>query len=92
MKGWVHIPNSPVKVTCIARQCFILRQPNGSLWMGDHIGKWRGELSLLPSPIGLPLLGLAFPFGNPPKGLASDILSTKLLNMVAIDMKLVAVN
>ena len=32
-------PYSSVKVTQISKQCFILRQPNGGLWKGDHIGK-----------------------------------------------------
>ena len=36
-------PNSSFKVTHISKQCFVLRQPNGSLWTGDHVGELGGE-------------------------------------------------
>ena len=38
-------PNSSVKVTHISKQCFVLRQPNGGLRTGDHIGELGGEPS-----------------------------------------------
>ena len=38
-------PNSSVKVTHISKQCFVLRQPNGGLWTGDHVHEIEWELS-----------------------------------------------
>ena len=41
-------PSSSVKVTCIAKQYFILWQLDGGLLPRDHNGEQEGELSSSP--------------------------------------------
>ena len=85
-------PNSLVKVTCISKQYLTLGWPDGGLWAGDHDGEWEGELSASSDPhrsfvpwVGTYIWPSAW-------RLAPGILSTRLLDFAAIDMKLVAVN
>ena len=70
----------------------MLGQPDGSLQVGDHIGEWGGELSSssVSQRSVAPWAGLS----TWPSAwrLDSAALSTKLLNLAAMDMKLVAVN
>ena len=86
------VPNSSVNVTCISRQCLVLVQFDGGLLAGDQEGKWEGELPNDPDSLGSFALwdGMyAWPFIW---RLAPDILSSRSLDLAAIDMKLVAVN
>ena len=85
-------PNSSVNVTCISRQYFILRQPDSSLWAGDQDGKWKGELSSSSGSHRSFASWVGTSAWPSTWRLAPDVSSTRLLNVAAIDMKLVAVN
>ena len=85
-------PSSSVKVTCISKQYFMLGQLDGGLLAGDHNSKQEGELSSSSDShrsfapwVGSSIWPSAW-------RLAPDVSSARSLNLVAIDMKLVAVN
>ena len=92
MGRWGYSPSSSVKITLISKQYFVLGWLDSGPWTGDKNGEWVGELS---SPscshwtftpwVGTSMWPSAWSF-------APDILSTRLLDLAAIDTKLVATN
>ena len=85
-------PNSSVKVTCISQQYFILGLLDGGLWAGDQDGEWEGELSNASgSHRSFALWGGMSTWPSVWR-LTPDISSTRLLDLAAMDMNLVAVN
>ena len=85
-------PNSSVKVTHIPKQYFVLGWLDGSLQAGDQDGKWKGELSSSSGSHGSFAVWVGTFVWPSIWRLAPDILSTKLLNLAVMDMKLVAVS
>ena len=67
-EGGGMAPNSLVKATCISKQYLSLGWPDGGLQVGNHDGKWEGELSASSDPCRSLHLGLALPFGHLPEG------------------------
>ena len=59
---------------------------------GTKMASERGNYPLPLAPVGPLHFGLAHPHGPPSGDLAPDVLSTRLLNLAAMDMKLVAVS
>ena len=92
VRGWGTAPISSVKVTHISKQYFILGQLDSSLQARDQDGKQEGELSDTSSSC------RSFAFWDGMSAwpsilrLAPDISSTRLLNLAAMDVKLVAVS
>ena len=85
-------PNSSIKVTRISKQYFVLGILDGGLWAGDQDSKQDGELSTASGSHGSFALW-AGTFAWPSVWrLAPDTSSTRLLNLTAMDMKLVAVS
>ena len=91
-EGGGTAPNSSVYVTCISRQCFVIGQLDGGLLAGDQDGEWEGELPNASNSCGSFALWDGMSARPSVWSLAPDVLSTRLLNLAAIDMKLVAVN
>ena len=85
-------PNSSTKVTHISKQYFILWQLDGSLWAGDQDGEQEGELSSSFGSHRFFARWVGTSMWPSIWRLAPDILSTRSLNLAAIDMKLVAVS
>ena len=85
-------PNSSVNVTCISRQCFVLQQLDGSLLAGDEDGEQEGELPKASDYHRSFALWDGMSAGPSIWRLAPDILSTRSLNLAAMDTKLVDVN
>ena len=92
MRGWGTAPNSSVNVTCISRQCFIFRQLDGSLLAGDQDSEWEGELPNASDSHRSFALWDGTSMWPSIRRLAPDILSTRPLDLAAMDTKLVAVN
>ena len=91
-EGGGTAPNSSVNVTCISRQCFVLGWLDGSLLTGDQEGEWEGELPhASDSHRSFALWGGMSTWTSICR-LAPDVLSTRSLDLAAIDMRLVAVN
>ena len=91
-EGGGTAPNSSVKVTYISKQCFILGWLDGSLWARDQDGKWEGELTdASSSHRSFALWGGTSTWPSIWR-LAPDVSSTGLLNLAAMDTKLVAVD
>ena len=91
-EGGGTAPNFFVNVTCISKQCLVLGQLNGSLLAGDQDGKWEGELPDTSNSCRSFALWDGMSAWPSIWRLAPDILFPRSLNLVAIDMKLVAVN
>ena len=91
-EGGSTAPNSSVNVTCISRQCFVLGLLDSSLLARDQDGKWEGELPNASDSCRSFALWDGMSTWPSIWRLAPDILSTKSLNLAAMDMKLVAVN
>ena len=70
----------------------MLGWPEGSLLAGDHDGKWEGELSKAPNSCWSSVLWDSMSTWPSFWRLAPDVLSPRLLNLAAIDVKLVAMN
>ena len=85
-------PNSSIKVTHISKQYFVLGQLDGSLQARDQDGKWEGELSSASGSHGSFALWVGTSTWPSVWRLAPDVLSTRSLDLAAIDMKLVAVS
>ena len=85
-------PNSSVKVTHISRQYFILGQLDSGLQAGDQDGEREEELYSSSSSHRSFSLWDGTSAWPSVWRLAPDVLSTRALNLVAIDMKLVAVS
>ena len=85
-------PNSLVNVTCISRQCLVLGQFDSGLLAGDQDGKWEGELSSAPDSLRSFALWDGTSTWPSVWRLAPDVLSSRSLDLAAIDTKLVAVN
>ena len=84
-------PNSSVKVTHTSKQYFILGQLDGGLWVRDQDSKQKEGLSDLSGShrsFALWVSTSVWPFIW---RLAPDISSTRLLDLAAMDTKLVAV-
>ena len=92
MRGWEYSPNSSVNVTHISGQYFVLGQPDGSLWAGDQDGNWEGELSSSSGYYRSFALWVGTSTWPSAWRLAPDVLSTRSLDLAAMDTKLVAVN
>ena len=92
MRGGGMAPNSSVNVTHISKQYFILGWPDGSLQAGDQDSKWKGELSSSSGSCRSFTLWVGTSAWPSAWRLTPDILSTRLLDLAAIDTKLVAVN
>ena len=92
MRGWGTAPNSSVNVTCISRQCFVLGWLDSGLLARDQDGKWEGELPNASDSCRSFALWDGTSAWPSIWRLAPDILSTRSLNLAAMDMKLVAVN
>ena len=85
-------PNSSAKVTHISKQYFVLGQLDVSLRAGDQNSKWEGELSSSSgSHRSFPLWVGSSTWPSIWR-LAPYILLNRLLDLAAIDMKLVAVS
>ena len=84
-------PNSSVNVKCISRQCFVLGQLDDGLLARDQDGKWEGELPCASDSHRSFALWDGMSTWPSVWRLAPDILSTRLLDLAAMDMKLVAV-
>ena len=98
-RGTIHMwggggvaPVSLINVMCIPRQCLMLGQPGNGFLAGDQDSKWEGVLPNAPisSESFQPLDGM----GVWPSlwRLAPDVQSSKLLDLVAIDITVVAMN
>ena len=85
-------PNSFVKVTHMSKQYFILGWLDGSLRAGDLDGKWEGGLSDTSSSHRSFTLWAGTSSWPSIWRLAPDISSARLLDLAAMDMKLVAVS
>ena len=85
-------PNSSVKVTHISKQCFILGWLDSGLWAGDQDGKQEGGLSDASSSHRSFVLWGGMSMWPSLWRLAPDVSSTRLLDLTAMDRKLVAVN
>ena len=85
-------PVSSVNVTCIPRQCLVLGQPGDGFLARDQDSKWEGALpnASISSGSFQSLDGM----GVWPSVwmLAPDVWSSKLLDLVAIDVIVVAMN
>ena len=87
MRGWGQCPQF-----FFSRQCFVIGQLDGGLLARDQDSKWGGELSnASDSHRSFALWGGMSTWPSIWR-LAPDISSTRLLNLAAMDMKLVAVN
>ena len=88
----VQLLSSLVNVTCISRQCLSLGQFDSGLLAWNQDGKWEGELPNAPNSLGSFALWDGMSAWPSVWRLAPDILSSRSLDLAAIDMKLVAVN
>ena len=77
---------------CIPRQCLVLGQLGNDLLARDHDGEWEGQLPDAPDSPGSFVLLDGMSAWPPIWRLAPDILSSKLLDLAAIDTIVVAVN
>ena len=85
-------PVSLVNVTCIPKQCLVLGWLGGSLLAGDQYGEQEGELPDTPISSGSFWLWDGMSMWPSIWRLAPDIWSSKSLDLVAIDMMVVAMN
>ena len=92
MGQWGTAPISSVNVTYIPKQYLVLGQLGGSPLAGDQDGEWEGELPDTPISSGPFQCGDSTPAWPSVWRLALDIQSSRLLDLVAIDMIVVAVN
>ena len=92
MRGWGTAPNSSINVTCTSRQCFVLGQLDSGLLAGDQDSEWEGELPNASNPHRSFALWDGTSTWPSIWRLAPDVLSTRSLNLAAMDMQLVAVN
>ena len=85
-------PVSVVNVTCIPRHYLVLRWLGSGLLAGDQDGKWEWELPNAPISLGSFQLWDGMSMWPSIWRLAPDVWSSKLLDLVAIDKIVVAVN
>ena len=91
-EGRGTVPNSSVNVTHISRQCFVLGQLDCGLLARDQDSKWEGELPDASNSHRSFALWDGMSAWPSIWRLAPDVLSTRPLDLAAMDMKLVAVN
>ena len=75
-----------------SRKCLVLGWFNSSLLAGDQDGEWEGELLNVPNSLGSFALWDGMSMWPSIWRLAPDVLSSRLPDLAAIDLKLVAVN
>ena len=92
MKGWGALHLILHNVTCISRQYFVLWQLDDCLLAGDQDGKWEGELPNASNSCRSFALWYGMSAWPSIGRLTPNVLSTRSLNLAAMDMKLVAVN
>ena len=92
MRGWDTAPNSLVNIICILRQYLILGWPEGGLLARDQDGELEEELPKASDSHWSSVLWDGTSMWPSIWRLAPDVLSPRLLDLAAIDLKLVAVN
>ena len=85
-------PISSVNVMCIPKQYLVLGWLGSSPLAGDQDGKWEGELPITPISSGSFHHWVSMSAWPSVWRLAPDLQSSKLLDLVAIDMIVVAMN
>ena len=93
MRGWgTQLLTLPLMSHVFSRQYLVLGWPEGSLLAGDQDSKWEGKLPEASDSCWSSALWDGTSTWPSIWRLAPDVLSPRSLDLVAIDMKLVAVN